>query len=260
MAHAIPKRLGIGLVVGMIAAAGAAGALGGSGSGTITTIAGNGKNFSGDGGPATRAGVRPDAVAVDRKGNVYIGVSGRVRKVSPGGTITTLTGTGLCSGSYGSPRGDGGPATRAQVCDPAGLAVDGKGNVYIADAADHRVRKVSPGGTITTIAGTGKYGLSGDGGPATKAKLFRPSGVAVDGKGNVYIADTTNNRVRKVSPGGTITTFAGTGNPDAGSTFSGDGGPATKAHLSGPRGLAVDAKGNVYVADSGNRRVRKVRP
>ena len=138
------------------------------------------------------------------------------------------------------------------------MAVDTRGNVYIADADDHRVRKVSPVGTITTIAGTGKYGFSGDGGPATKAKLHGPSGVAVDAKGNVYIVDRTNNRVRKVSPGGTITTFAGTGAVTAPSFF-GDGGPAIKARVF-PSGVAVDAKGNVYIADLSNRRVRKVRP
>ena len=108
----------------------------------------------------------------------------------------------------------------------------GQGNVYIADYRNHRLRKVSPGGTITTIAGTGKTGFSGDGGPATSARLHEPEGVAVDGKGNVYIADNGNDRVRKVSPGGTITAFAGTGKLG----FSGDGGPATSALLNQPMG------------------------
>jgi trimeric autotransporter adhesin len=230
--------------------------------GTITTMAGGGTAPApgyGDGGPATAAWLVGGAsgVAVDPKGNVYIGSSGRVRKVNPDGTIAAFAGTGSCSGI---PRGDGGPATRATLCNPQGLAVDGKGNLYIADIDDHRVRKVSPGGTITTIAGTGKYGFSGDGGPAAKAMLNHPSGVAVDAKGNVYIVEgTPNNRVRKVSPGGKITTFAGTGWLTA-PTFSGDGGPAIKARLSAPSGVAVDAKGNVYIADMGNRRVRKVRP
>ena len=142
-----------------------------------------------------------------------------------------------------------------------GLAVDGKGNVYIADSGDHRVRKVSPGGKITTIAGTGERGFSGDGGRATRARLSAPSGIAIDGKNNVYIADDSNARVRKVSPSGKITTIAGTGDGvSRGYGFSGDGGPATRAQLSSPDDVAVDGKGNVYIADRGNERVRKVRP
>ena len=134
------------------------------------------------------------------------------------------------------------------------MAVDEKGNVYIADSGTNRVRKVSPGGTITTVAGMNRLGFSGDGGPATSARLNAPNGVAVDAKGNVYIGDTNNSRVRKVSRDGRITTFAGTNRPG----FSGDRGPATSAQLSYPWGLAVDGKGNVYIADSGNDRVRKV--
>ena len=147
-------------------------------------------------------------MAVDGQGNVYIAdfFNSRVRKVSPGGTITTFAGTGIQGFS-----GDGGPATSARLLGPQGVAVDGQGNVYIADGNDDRVRKVSPAGTITTFAGTGHTGFSGDGGPATSAQLSSPYGVAVDGKGNVYIADRQNIRVRKVSPGGTITTFAGGG-------------------------------------------------
>jgi sugar lactone lactonase YvrE len=134
--------------------------------------------------------------------------------------------------------------------------VDGKGYVYIADSANNRIRKVSPGGTITTIAGRGTVGFSGDGGPATSAQLNRPQAVAVDRQGNVYIADYENYRVRKVSPGGTITTFAGTGIPG----FSGNGGPATSAQFRLPIGVAVDGRGNVYIADYVDARVRKVRP
>jgi sugar lactone lactonase YvrE len=222
--------------------------------GRITTIAGNGRyGSSGDGGPATSAQLYyPVWLAVDGQGNVYIAdardedLITHVRKVSPGGTITTFAGTGARGFS-----GDGGPATSAQLESPGGLAVDRKGNVYIADGS--RVRKVDPGGTITTFAGTGRWGFSGDGGPATSAQLKSPKGVAVDGKGNVYIADSNNLRVRKVDPGGTITTFAGTGSRG----FSGDGGPATSAQLNYPWGLAVDGKGNVYIAD-GSSRVRKV--
>jgi NHL repeat len=230
--------------------------------GTITTFAGNGRGFLplGDGGPATSAQLNdPVGVAVDRKGNVYIADDGnnRVRRVSPGGTITTIAGNGTCDSS-GKRLGDGGPATSAQLCGPAGIAVDEQGNVYIADGIlNMRVRKVNPGGTITTFAGNGK--CSDPGGGARTAELCDPVGVAVDGNGNVYIADNGDNRVRKVSPRGTMTAFAGTGETcHLGEPCTlGDGGPATSAKLV-PTGVAVDAKGNVYIADGGNRRVRKV--
>ena len=239
-------------VVVAVAAFVVTGAFGVSSSGTITTIAGSGKQgFSGDGGPAVAAQLRSAyEVAVDRQGNVYIADydNYRVRKVSPGGTITTFAGTGTEGFS-----GDGGPATSARLNAPIGIAVDGQGNVYIADFNNARVRKVNPGGTITTFAGTGVPGFSGDGGPATSARLYAPHGVAVDGQGNVYIADSYNQRVRKVSPAGTITTIAGTGRPGV----SGDGGPATSAKMTYPRGVAADAQGNVYIFD-GSTRVRKV--
>ena len=221
--------------------------------GTITTFAGTGQSsFSGDGGPATSARLYgPAGLAVDGQGNVYIADSynQRVRKVSPSGTITTFAGTGKQGTS-----GNGGPATSAQLSYPSAVAADAQGNVYISGTSESRVRKVSRAGTITAFAGKGAGVFSGDGGPATSAGLKQPTGVAADGQGNVYIADTANYRVRKVSPSGTITTFAGTG---AGG-FSGDGGPATSAHLFSPHGVAVDGKGNVYVADTANYRVRKV--
>lgn len=227
--------------------------------GNITTFAGTGEaGFSGDGGPATRARLNaPWGVAVDGRGNVYITdlYNYRVRKVNPGGTITTFAGTGAPGFS-----GDGGPATSAQLTLPYGIAVDRSGNVYIADHANMRVRKVSPQGTITTFAGTGRRGFSGDGGPATRAKLNWPYGVAVDGKRNVYIADYYNNRVRKVSASGRVTTFAGRGPSGPTGRFSGDGGPATSARLNKPAGVAVDLQGNVYIVDRNNDRVRKVSP
>ena len=157
--------------------------------------------------------------------------------VSGGSKITTFAGTGELGFS-----GDGGPATSAQLSFPYGVAVDNRGNVYIAGA--NSVRKVTPAGTITTIAGEyATPGFSGDVGPATSARLRGPLEIAVDGKGNVYIADTNNNRVRKVSTSGTITTIAGTGKAG----FSGDGGPATSARLDFPYegGVAVDGGGNV---------------
>jgi sugar lactone lactonase YvrE len=240
----------VGVVVGAVAAVVAAGAFAVTGSNTITTVAGTGvQGFSGDGGPATSAQLNnTQGVAVDGQGNLYIAdfATHRVRKVDTGGTITTFAGT---TGGFS---GDGGPATSAQLNGPTGVAVDGQGNIYIADFNNARVRKVSPNGIITTFAGTGVPGLSGDGGPATAARLYAPKGLAADGQGNLYIVDQYNHRVRKVDSGGTITTFAGT---SAG--FSGDGGPATSARLMYPDWVAADANGDVYITD-GNRRVRKV--
>jgi hypothetical protein len=166
------------------------------------------------------------------------------------GNITTFAGTGGAGSG-----GDGGPATAAQLTIPEGMAVDAAGNLYIAEFFGHRVRKVDPFGTITTLAGTGTEGFSGDGGPATAAKLSRPFAVAIDTAGNVYIAEVNNHRVRKVNPAGTISTFAGNGL----SGFGGDGGPATAASMSAT-GVAVDTAGNVYIADQSNNRIRKVNP
>jgi uncharacterized protein (TIGR03437 family) len=219
--------------------------------GTITTVAGGGSGFpfSGDGGHATNASLNiPYGVAVDSAGNLYIADTGnnRIRKVTDG-TITTVAGNGNVGFS-----GDGGPATSASLNQPWAVAVDSAGNLYIADYENNRIRKVS-GGTITTVAGNGVVGFSGDGGPATSAFLNYPEGVAVDSAGNLYIADSGNNRIRKVS-GGTIATVAGNGAP----TFSGDGGPATNATLDDPVGVAVDSAGNLYIGDSGNNRIREV--
>ena len=222
--------------------------------GTISTYAGNGGyGFWGDGGPATAAQLSlPHGVALDSAGNLYIADSNnhRIRKVTPGGTISTYAGTGTEGFS-----GDGGPATAAHLDRPDGVALDSAGNLYIADLGNSRIRKVTPGGTISTYAGNGGYGFWGDGGPATAAQL-RPRGMALDPAGNLYIADFGNSRVRKVTPGGTISTYAGTGTPG----FAGDGGPATAAQLSFPQGVALDSAGNLYIADSGNSRIRKVTP
>jgi sugar lactone lactonase YvrE len=246
---------GVFLVVAVaLAAVGASSAVASSSGGTITTIAGTGTpGSSGDGGPAVSAQLRSAyGVAVDKQGNVYISdfEDRRVRVVRPNGTIATFAGR-----SGGGVTGDGGPATSARIDGPVGLAADAKGNVYIAEYGGYRVRKVSPDGVISTFAGTGQPGFSGDGGPATAARLYAPAGIAVDAKGNVYIVDSYNHRVRKVDTSGTITTIAGTGVQGA----SGDGGPATSARLQYPVGVAVDGQGSVYVVDS-SAFVRKVSP
>jgi uncharacterized protein (TIGR03437 family) len=218
--------------------------------GILTRVAGNGATgFSGDNGPATSAELNfPAGVAVDSAGNLYIADTdnNRIRKVS-NGVITTVAGNGL-----GGFSGDNGPATSARLTNPEGVAVDSAGNLYVADTTNQRIRKVS-NGVITTIAGNGLTGFSGDNGPAANAQLNSPYGVAVDSTGNLYIADTENQRIRKVSSG-VITTLAGNGT--AGS--SGDGGPATSARLGSPLGIAVDIAGNLYIADRDNSRIRKV--
>ena len=231
-------------------------------SGIATTVAGNGTfGFSGDGGPATNAQLNgTSGMAVDDAGNLFIASAGRIRKVSTSGIITTVAGNGTFGPRLGgsSFSGDGGPATSAQLGNwSGGVAVDGGGNLFIADLFNFRIRKVSPNGIITTAAGNGTRGSSGDGGPATSAQLGNWSGgVAVDGGGNLFIADPGNNRIRKVSPSGIITTVAGNGTQG----FSGDDGPAATATLWGPTGVAVDSASNLFIADAGNDRIRKVAP
>jgi uncharacterized protein (TIGR03437 family) len=212
--------------------------------GVINTVAGGGFSLGGDNGPATSAQLSAfGALAVDSAGGLYIADGNRVRKVS-NGVIATVAGNGTNGSS-----GDNGPATSAQL-SAGGLAVDSAGNLYIADR--YSVRKVS-GGVITTVAGNGTLGFSGDNGPALSAELNGPTGVAVDSAGNLYIADTLNNRIRKVS-NGVITTVAGNGNPG----FGGDNGPATSAQLYYPGGIVLDSAGSLYIADTHNFRIRKV--
>ena len=276
-------------------------------SGNISTVAGTGTfGLLGDGGAATAARLRsPWGVALDSSGNLYIADASnyRVRKVDTSGNISTVAGTGSSGSS-----GDGGAATAATLNFPTGVALDGSGNLYIADSFNHRIRRVdATTGNISTVAGTGSFGDSGDGGAATAATLNRPYGVALDGSGNLYIADTDNHRVRRVDTSGNISTVAGTGTlgdsgdggaataatlglpigvvvdgsgnlyiatgggirkVDAttgnistvalGSGFGGDGGAATAARLTGAAGVALDGSGNLYIADSGNNRIRKV--
>ena len=223
-------------------------------SGIITTVAGTGAcGFGGDGRLATAAYLHsPGGVAVDAVGNLFVAdtYNNRIREVSASGIITTVAG----GGAYNGFGGDGGPATAASLGFPNGVAVDAFGNLFIADTSNSRIRKVSAGGIITTVAGTGTAGFSGDGGLAMAAQMSSPAGVLVDAAGNLFIADAGNQRIRKVSAGGIITTVAGTGTAG----FSGDGGPATDAQLSVPYGVAVDAFGNLFIADTGNQRIRTV--
>lgn len=230
--------------------------------GIITTLAGNGvPGFSGDGGAAMSAAlnlyvhsrnIEAQALAVDGSGRLFIGDFNnmRVRSVSSTGVISTVAG----SGEHGL-SGDGGPPTMAALSAPTGLAVDSRGDLYIADGESQRVRKVDfAAGTITTVVGTGEAGFEGDGGAAASAQLNGPHGLAFDSDGNLYIADTANNRVRMVTPSGYISTVAGTRDP----AFGGDGGPAAQARLYHPEAVAVDAHGNLFIADTGNNRLRKV--
>ncbi|MEI9987978.1 MAG: hypothetical protein WDN69_35670 [Aliidongia sp.] len=287
--------------------------------GNISTAAGIGNvmgGFSGDGGAATSATLSgPAGIAVDSSGRVYVADAGnrRIRMFTPGGSISTVAGGGGASGADGL--GDGGPATAANLAFPQGVAVDGnrqclrgrhfrragadvhgrrndlgrgrhaghaglrrrwrpghlgtavlarggrgrcRRHVFVADNGSHIIREFTVGGAITTIAGTPeKSGYGGDGGPATAALLHGPSGVSVDGAGNVFIADTENGVVRKVAPGGVISTVAG-GGTNPGSNGVGDGGPAPLAALSSPATVVPDGNGNILVADTGNDLIRSL--
>jgi NHL repeat-containing protein len=300
--------------------------------GRITTVAGSRRvdsirglvpqpgtgRFSGDGGPATEAQFNtPQHLAVDRAGNLHLSdlFNQRVRKVDGSGIITTVAGSGLVGPEAGAFAGDGGRATAARLAGPQGVAVDGAGNLFIVDGANHRVRKVSPAGIITTVAGggtrpvangvsarsvvlpaplalavdltgnlyvtdlainrilkmtpdgilhivagTGVAGFSGDHGPATRARISTPAGVAVDSAGNLFFADLDNHRIRKISPDGIITTVAGSGPAGLGTpgSFAGDGGPATLARLDSPVAVAIDTAGNLFFSELGNSDVREV--
>lgn len=220
----------------------------------ITTVAGNGNYGStGDGGPATQASIRtPDRVTVAADGTVYLpdASSYRVRKVAPDGRITTVAGNGLFGFS-----GDGGPATQARISDIYDVALGPDGAIYIADFSNHRVRRVGTDGIITTVAGNGVNGWSGDGGPARQAAIGYPWGLAVGPDCSIYIASDWN-VIRKVSPDGTITTIAGNGTWG----YSGDGGPARLAQIDYPDGVALGPDGSVYIEDINNGAIRRVSP
>lgn len=217
--------------------------------GVLSVVAGTGQQgFAGDGGAATSAQLdSPLGVAVDSNNNIYIADThnNRIREVV-NGAMNTIAGTGAAGFA-----GDGGAATAAQLDYPAAVAVDSKFNVYIADQNNNRIREIV-GGAINTVAGNGQQAYSGDGGLATQAALDQPGGVAVDAGFNIYIADTNNDRVRLVTfTTGIITTIVGTGTAG----YNGDG-AGTSTELARPQGVAVDASGNVYIADSDNNRIR----
>jgi hypothetical protein len=220
--------------------------------GIVTTVAGTGSGFfAGDGGQATQASLNlPGGVSVDANNNLYIAdtQNNRIRKVTSAGVITTVAGNGQPGYS-----GDGGPALSAALNGPAAVITDGVGNLYIADLANNRIRKVTPAGVVTTIAGNGQFGYSGDGGPAASASLANPAGLGLDAAGNVYIADTLNNRIRVVNSSQIISTFAGNGVRG----FGGDGDLATLASFSAPQGVWPSASGDVFIADTRNNRIRQ---
>lgn len=221
--------------------------------GIISTFAGIGLyGYSGDGGPAIAAELcGPMGIYTDTYGNVYVADIGnqRIRVINTNGIINTVAGNGTLGFS-----GDGGAATAAEFDDPAGICGDVYGNIYVADEFNNRVRRINANGTIITIAGSAIRGYSGDGGPATAAEFYYPSGVAADSAGDILIADESNNCIRKVNAEGIISTIAGNG--VAG--FMGDGGPAISSELSNPAGIGIDNKGNIFITDGFNSRIREI--
>src|SRR5882724_4827213 len=215
----------------------------------VITVAGG---YAGNGKPATAAGIdQLSSVAMDAKGNLYVTDSGncQIRKINSKGIIVKYAGTTVCGFS-----GDGGPAASAMIDSPSTIVFDGAGNLLFGDEGNSRIRKITPGGIISTIAGNGTFGYSGDGGPATEASLNGPTSLFVDSANNIYITDAFNYVVLKVDAAGVIRTVAGNNRPG----FSGDGGPATSAQISYSSGIVADAQGNFYIADANNNRVRKV--
>lgn len=220
---------------------------------TISTVAGTGtRGYNGDNLPATSADLnRPVGIALDSIGNLIIAdtQNNRIRKVDDMGNISTIAGNG--TGGY---NGDNIFAITAQLNEPIGITFDKLGNLYIVDKDENRIRKVDHAGIITTIAGTGTFGYSGDNGAATIAELDGPYDVKINNSGNVLIADRLNSRIRKIDNGGIITTIVGNGVHG----YSGDGGPAIAAEIGSPRGIAVDNLGNIYMVDWFNSTIRKI--
>jgi len=233
--------------------------------GNTSIIAGSLENFGehGDGGQASAATLyHPGGTAVDAKGDIFIADAGDnvVREITPDGVIKRIAGTGSARGPQFSPQ-----ATSASLDYPEGVATDASGDVFIADTFNNRVVEVTPAGAFQVVAGTGKAGYAGDGNSAKHASLNTPTGVAVDAQGDVYIADASNNVIRRVdAKTGIITTVAGDFAADKANDglggFSGDGGPATSAQLNDPQGVAVDGAGDLFIADTFNNAIREVKP
>ena len=220
--------------------------------GVITTIAGDGPDYPGDGHPAVEGFLSdPQITQVDGAGVLYVAdaSNNRIRRVGRDGVITTIAGTGITGYT-----GDGGPAAKAQLNFPSGLAIDARGVVFVADSGNNAVRRIDTDGTITTVAGVGRDGYSEDGGAANKSELSNPVDLALGEDGDIYVAEYGTSRIRRIDPAGVLTTVAGTG--DEG--FAGDGGPATSAQIATPTGVHVAEDGTVYIADFGNLRVRAV--
>ncbi len=221
--------------------------------GVIEALAGTGtRGYGGDGGHALAADFTdPTRLLVDQAGTLFVAELDRVRRIDPTGLVSTILGDG-----HAGLEGDGGPAAFARTAGNEGMAIDGDGNLFIAERAAHRVRRVDTRGNVATVAGTGAPGSSGDGGPALAATLNQPVDVDVDGQGNLLIAELAGNRIRRVSTSGVVDTIAGTGLPGG----AGDGGPATAAELHGPQSVVVDSSGAVFIADWNSRRIRRIHP
>jgi hypothetical protein len=207
----------------------------------VTTVAGG---YVGDARVATTAALyEPQYAATDSAGDIYVAdyLDHRIRKVSTTGTISTVVGTGIAA--FG---GDGGPATSARINLPAGVVVDTHSNLIFCDSGNNRIRKVSAAGIVTTIAGTGVAGFSGDGGLATTAKIHEPYGLSIDSAGNLFFSDRKNQRIRKIDTLGIIHTVAGNGK----AAFSGDDRPATSASVNNPDTVIADNNGDLYIADT----------
>ena len=220
--------------------------------GIIRTLSG----INGDGGPATTATLAgPTALTFGQDGSLYVAERDghRVRRIDPSGRISTVAGNGVQG--FG---GDGGSAVEAELDQPTAVALDGAGNLFIADSKNNRIRRVDRGGRITTVAGTGTAGFGGDGGLASAALLNEPAGLAIDREGALLVADTKNSCVRRIDASGVIKTIAGHKTADDRGGFAGDGGQATAALLAWPQGIAVDGSGRIYIADPLNGRIRRV--
>lgn len=248
-------RIRVALLGGLLAIVVIAGAAAANGAGVVviyTLAGGSAQGFEGDGAPATKASLDgPAGLAVLADGTLLVAdtINQRVRSIAPNNRITTLAGNG--DNGFG---GDGGPATGATFQDPTALAIGKDGSIFVADTGNSRIRVIKPDKTVVTLAGTADQGFSGDGGPATAAQVNAPAGVAMSPNGDLFFSDTGNNRVRRISTAGVITTVAGSGRRGS----AGDGGMASAAQLNAPQGLAFAADGSLLIADSGNNKVRRV--